>query len=145
MFRMPKDAETWFRHISDQAPIKTMFDRYYLCVIAGLFASRRSDNLEPQEFYAEFPKEYDQSRYQILALLIQAERDREGLDFDNKAAIQSLISRVISPDSPSKLSSDGFSRINSYAAGGFGVLAESFESSPQDVSVFLTRYSEMFD
>ncbi len=145
MFRMPRDADRWFRGIADQSPLKTKFDLYYLCLVAGLQEVRLSSSVEKTDFYEAFPKEYESSRFEVLGLLILAEMHREGLDFSDSDSVQSVISRLISPDTPSRLSTDGFDKMNQYAAGGFDVLGESFGERPQDVYFFLLRYARLFE
>jgi len=142
MFKMPKDADAWFRHIDGKEPVKTKFDLYYLCFIAGLKNQRLDTEAEGSEFYENFPKEYEGSRYQILALLISAEMRREGLDFTDKQAVESVVSRNVLADSPSRLSSDGFGKMNGYAAGGFSTIAEHFQAPPLETDVFLARYCD---
>lgn len=145
MFRMPRDADRWFRGIADKAPLKTKFDLYYLCLVAGLKEVRLSSSVEKADFYEAFPKEYESSRFEVLGLLISAEMHREGLDFSDSDSVQSVISRLISPDTPSRLSADGFDKMNQYAAGGFDVLGETFGERPQDTYFFLLRYASIFD
>ena len=143
MFKMPKDADAWFRYIADVDPIKTKFDLFYLCFVAGLKKRRLETQTDGTEFYETFPREYDGSRYQILALLISAEMNRDGLDFSDQKEVRKMVSRNILADSQSRLSPDGFGKMNGYAAGGFSVIAEHFEDSPRDIDVFLIRYAEL--
>lgn len=143
MFRMRDDADRWFRKIADRPPIKTKLDLYYFCLMAGLMRGQLDDVNPGTDIYIKFPQEYEGSRYQVLGLLLVAEMHREGLEFNDKQAVQGLIARYLAADSPSNLSAEGFKKANGYASGGFNVLTEHFEDSPQDVNVFLTRYAAL--
>lgn len=143
MFRMRKDSERWFRKIADQPPIKTKLDLFYLCLMAGLKFGQLDEVRDASDVYHRFTQEFEGSRQEIIALLIVAELRREGLDFDDKSAVQTLISKYVTSDTPANLTSAGFDKINSYASGGFNILSEHFEDGPHDVNVFLTRYSRM--
>lgn len=142
MFRMRSDADRWFRYIVEQAPVKTKFDVYYLCLMVGIKQGELDDVTDAIEIYQKFPQEYEGSRLQVLALLISAELKREGLEFNERDAVQSVIARYIATDSPSNLSAEGFKRANSYASGGFNLLVDAYGEPPQDVNAFLAKYAE---
>lgn len=142
MFRMRSDSDRWFRYIVDQAPIKTKFDVYYLCLMLGIEAGELDDVTDAIEIYQKFPQEYEGSRLQVIALLISAELRREGIEFNEREAVQSLIARYIATDSPSNLSQEGFKRANSYASGGFNLLVEAYGEPPKDVHAFLAKYAQ---
>ena len=145
MFRLRGEAEVLFRYIQGHNPIKTKVDLYYLCLLLGLRRRQLDDSTDTNEVYAKLPQEFAGSRHQIIALLLSAEMEREGLDFADQLASQKLVSRYIDSLNPASLSKDGFSKCNSYASGGFNALSESLVDPPRDVNAFLVRYVTLLE
>ena len=143
MFRLRREADRWFRYLFEKGPIGTKFDAYHLCLMLGLKRGQLDEATDSSEIYGKFPQEYAGSRYQIIALLISVEMRREGLDFSNHSASQSMVARYIDPENPASLSKEGFGRLNSYASGGFNLLSAAFAEPPRDVNAFLVRYTDL--
>ncbi|MGB3559742.1 MAG: hypothetical protein WBA24_14485, partial [Geitlerinemataceae cyanobacterium] len=47
------------------------------------------------------------------------------------------------PNSPSYLSSEGMTRMNAYAHGGFDVLCEHFSDRPRSIETFIRKYCKV--
>lgn len=143
MFRIRKDAEAWFRKVQDKPPIKTKFDLYYLCLMLGLKQGRLDSVGDASDVYLKFPQEYEGSRFMIIGLLIAAEMKREGLDYEDRTAVQEMVAKYVATDTPASLSAEGFAKVNSYASGGFDILAGELEDPPEDVNVLVARYARL--
>ena len=143
MFKIRKDAETWFRKIADKPPIKTKFDLYYMCLMLGIKNGRLDSVADGSDVYLKFPQEYEGSRFLVIGLLIAAEMKREGLDFSDRELVQEMLARYVATDVPANLSAEGFKKANSYASGGFDVLSNAIQDSPEDVNVFLALYTKL--
>ena len=42
-FRLRQDSQDWFSKIDGKPPIRTKFDLFYFCLLAGLMSGRRTD------------------------------------------------------------------------------------------------------
>jgi hypothetical protein len=143
-FRMRQDAEKWFSEIEKQAPLRTTFDLYYFCLMAGLMAGRRSDPTHGGRaapvFVNTVVEEYRTSQRLLLGLLIIAELKRHGIDLHEKASVRKTIRELVDPHTPTSLTEEGMRLLNSYASGGYDYIAEQRSSKPYTVEEFLRDF-----
>jgi len=148
-FRLRTDAEKWFAELDGREPIKTKFDLYYFCAMAGLASGRATDaaklGLATREMVDYFVEDYRPAQRLMIGLLVIAELRRNGIGFEEKAAVRDVFKRLVSPNSPSNLTEEGFRALNGYASGGYEFLAEQRETKPASVDEFLRDYLLLID
>lgn len=143
-FRMRQDAERWFSEIEGRAPIRTKFDLFYFCLMAGLMAGRRSDptagGRSAPEFVNTFIEDYRGAQRLIIGLLIVAELKRLGINLEEKTSVRRTIQVLVEPHSPTSLTDEGMRLLNSYASGGYDYISEQRSSKPYMVEEFLRDF-----
>ncbi len=139
MFRMRAEVDQWFKHIMNTGPIKTKFDLYYFCLIAGLSKGQSVELVNGQDFNDSFVSEYQSSQRIILGMFLIAEMSRLGIEFDDREEIKVLINKYFQSSTASNLKNEGYSGLNDYANAGFIFLRENYES-PRRVEDFLQWY-----
>ncbi|MDG6912456.1 MAG: hypothetical protein JRN35_05175 [Nitrososphaerota archaeon] len=146
-FKLLDETRIFFRHLERESAfvkLDTLFDQYYLCLMAGLIHRKLgSDKDEGTEFVGEFPGDYYQRRHEIIGLLIAAELDRKGVAEEDRHGMEALVLRYVSHQSTTNLSPDGMALLNRYARGGFEVLQDHFKDSPRNVHTFLLEYQKL--
>lgn len=142
MFRLPKDAETWFADIRKDMSFD--FDVYYFCLMAGLAKGEKETlpTSETKDITPRFPQEYRAESKIIMSLFLKKELDKMGVSLDDRKAVHETIKKYI--DS-TDLSEDGQKEINRYVNGGIQVIKEYFGDRPRTIEVFLLRFSQMID
>lgn len=135
-FKFRKDAEEWFNHISNRAPLSTKFDLYYLCLLAGIAGQHFSPPKDAQGFVDHFIEDYTSVSHLLMGLIILAEMKRWGIELQNRHDLSKLIDQLLCP---SGLSNDGVAICDSYASGGFELLIAEFPR-PYSLEEFLPRY-----
>ncbi len=140
-FRLRKDARKWFRHVEDKLTLD--FDSYYFCLLAGLAVGRKADvsTTETTELVDYFPGEYRSRGRLIVALFLSRELRALGIELAERALLHQEIQKLIDPLSSSHLSELGMKEANRYAYGGYEVLTEWFDESPQHIDTFLVLFS----
>jgi hypothetical protein len=143
-FRMRQDAEKWFSEIEGKAPIRSKFDLFYFCLMAGLMAGRRSDpthgGRSAPEFVNAFIEDYRGSQRLIIGLLIIAELKRLGINLHEKVSVRKTIRDLVEPHSLTSLTDEGMRLLNSYASGGYDYISEQRSSKPYTVEEFLRDF-----
>lgn len=144
-FRLPKDARDWFQGIDDRtdggAKFRTLFDRYFLCAMAGLTFSKRGQRseVEDTEIIDHYPHPYDGHRAVIAALLIKAEMERKGLQPEDRDSIQSLMLDMLDYHSSTLLSRNGHAVLDEYAVGGMQIIRDRIPKTTE-LETFLEYY-----
>jgi hypothetical protein len=144
-FQMRRDADQWFKDISGS--FATKFDLYYLCLMAG-FAARRKSELESAsgtDILDYFPHEFRTRGSLIISLLISTELSVAGIDLNERDAVNRTISKLVTPDTTSKLADEGVRLMNRYASGGFEALIEHFDDRPRTIETFLRTYHSIIE
>ncbi|SNS20470.1 hypothetical protein SAMN05446037_100611 [Anaerovirgula multivorans] len=136
MFRLPKEADTWFD-----------FDIYYFCLIAGLSKGLKEamPGSEVRDLILRFPQEYRAQSKIITALFLKKELDKMGVSLEDRKTVHETIKKYIDSESPSNLSEEGQKEINKYANGGIIVLKEYFEDKPYSIEMFIINFFKMID
>jgi hypothetical protein len=145
-FRLNDEAKKWFKDISKDFGQAPMFDMYYFCVMAGLANNTLTHlpDAETSELVDSFPGEYAAKGRLIMSLFISRELRRQGVNFTERAAVNASIRRLVDPNSPSRLSSEGMKLLNQYAYGGFEVLVRWFGNTPDDRPRMLATFLPLF-
>jgi hypothetical protein len=143
-FRIRSDMQKWFSEVAQTGPIKTTFDIYYFCLMAGLLSGRRSEHAST-EFVNTFVDDYKPVQTLIMGLLITAELKRLGIDVTEKKRVRELISKLFAPNTPTNLTDEGQRLLNSYASGGFDFISEERETKPYAVHEFLLDYPALIE
>lgn len=140
---MSSEARAYFRKLSKtkHGKLKLQFDFYYLCLIAG-FLDERFSECKGEKFVDEFPSDFLIQRDQIIGLLIATEISRNKIDLKNRQRIEGIMLKLVKPDSPTQLSSEGESLMNQYAEYGFKRILEEIPTPPINLDSFLVRYYE---
>jgi hypothetical protein len=139
-FRLRKDAEKWFREISDDPPFKVKWDIYYLCLMAGFASNRSSEVTAATDLTERFVEEYRPARHFLLGLLVTAELKLAGVNRADKAQVRELFKKLIHPNGTNDLTDFGMRRMNAYASGGWEYLAEMRDQRPYHVEEFMQSY-----
>jgi hypothetical protein len=143
-FRLREDARKWFSEIEGKPPIKTQFDLFYFCLMAGLTSGRRSEpthgGRSAPEFIQTFIEDYRAAQRLIIGLLIIAELQRLGIDLHEKASVRKTIQGLVDPQSPTNLTDEGMRLLNAYASGGYDYISEVRTSKPYTVEEFLRDF-----
>lgn len=143
-FRLRDDARKWFSEIEGKAPIKTQFDLFYFCLMAGLTSGRRSEpthgGRSAPEFIQNFIEDYRAAQRLIIGLLIVAELQRLGINLHEKASVRKTIQDLVDPQSPTNLTDEGMRLLNAYASGGYDYISEMRSSKPYTVEEFLRDF-----
>lgn len=146
-FRLSKAARAYFRTIDERSStgkFKTLWDKYYFCLMAGLTRNRLGDDLlGDTEFETSFIIDYKDQRHQIIASLISAEICRQSIPLDDKDALQKLMLDLLDHTSVTGLSTYGQGIMNRYADGGFHLVREELHQ-PYELDVFLRKYHDRF-
>ena len=144
-YRLREDAESWFKHIANQAPLRTKFDLYYFCLMLGLATGRRSnpsENVKAQGFYDSMPEPYKNIQELITGVLLRTEIARFGIKLTDRTGVRRILTELVGS---SGLSSVGIVRLNEYASGGFDVIFEHMLEAPYTVSGFFGEYKKLMD
>lgn len=140
-FRLNQQVEDWFKHIlKKDGPLQTKFDMYYLCLMLGMAIGKPGKLSDAPEFVNHFVGEYKAMQRVIIGLLLIVELQRLGTNLSDRRELQNLMGQYIDPSNPANLSDAGFARLNEYASGGFGYLAEQFPDKPHHIEDFLQFY-----
>jgi hypothetical protein len=145
MFRLRTDAEAWFSEIERSPHVRSKFDLYYFCLMAG-FASGRSSETQisgsgSKEFIDYFIDDYKPASRLLIGLLVIAEMKYKGIDVTEKASVRALFKTLVDANNGNNsLTDDGMKRMNAYASGGFEYLAERRDTKPYSAEEFLRDY-----
>ncbi|MGB3237839.1 MAG: hypothetical protein WBB29_06065 [Geitlerinemataceae cyanobacterium] len=143
-FQIRKDTRRWFKDIEKHYPI--LFDLYYLCLVAGFTSGRRKTDIpndEVDSFIGYFPGEFRSRGRLLVGALIDAELRRLAINLEDRDEIYREVKKIVDPNSPSDLSSEGMTRMNAYAHGGFDVLCEHFNERPRSIETFIRKYCKV--
>lgn len=150
MFRLRTDAEAWFAEIERSPHIRSKFDLYYFCLMAG-FASGRSDETHltgasSKEFIDYFIDDYKPASRLLIGLLVIAEMKYKGINVAEKSAVRALFKELVDANNGNNsLTEGGMRRMNAYASGGFDYLAEQRDSKPIFIDAFLRDFVSIID
>jgi hypothetical protein len=151
-FRLRSDARKWFKDIEGELSQAKFFDMFYFCAIAGLATNTKSQELrdaDAPELVDSFPGDYASKGRLIVALFISRELKRQGVTLNERTAMNASISRLVDPNAPSRLSTEGMKLLNQYADGGYEVLLKWFGDKPDDrprrLATFLPLYKRYLD
>jgi hypothetical protein len=137
---MRSEVDDWFKHIFNTGPIKTKFDLYYFCLMAGLCKGKMVRLQNGQEFIDNFVSDYKPSQRLIMGLFLIAEMSRLGIELNDKEEVRNLINKYFDPSTPSHLKIEGFSALNDYANAGYIYLFENYPEPPRRVEDFIQWY-----
>ena len=139
-FFLRKDARKWFRSIEDDFDLA--FDMYYLCLLPGLSQGEKRSipSDRTSELVSNFPGAYQTKGRLIISLFLSRELQGLAVDFENRDELHREVSKLVDSLSPSRLTSEGMSRMNQYSYGGFEVLTEWFDERPRSLEGFLPHY-----
>jgi len=146
-FRLKNEVDSWFSQIHKQGPLKTKFDLYYFCLMAGFSANKKSSSVEAiaSEITDNFVAEYKPVQRLIIGLLIVAEIKKLGIEITDKDEVQGILIRYTTPESLTHLTEEGLKQLNCYASGGFDYLTKVFPTKPHTLEEFLRRYTQVVD
>jgi hypothetical protein len=139
-FFLRKDCRKWFRSIEDDFDLA--FDMYYLCLLPGLSQSEKQTipSDRKSEIVSTFPGAYQNKGRLIVSLFLSRELQELAVDFEDRDELHHEVSQLVDSMSPSRLTSEGMSRMNQYSYGGFEVLTEWFDERPRSLEGFLPHY-----
>lgn len=153
-FKLSEDSRNFFRFLTGgggEDQLETLFDAYYLCLMAGishpgLTLPRLGDDAG-DEFIQQFPDRYFNERHQLIALMVASELSRQGVDVrggvgspEERVNIEREVLRLVDHEAATHLSSEGISLMNRYADGGSLLIREHFREEPRNLHSFLVEY-----
>jgi hypothetical protein len=153
-FRFRTTAKSdFFKHIGkDSNGFDLDFDIIYFCFMASMAAGGRKtkkdavltkDTEEPVDY---FPGRYAGRRSRLLiALFLSKELELFSVDMTEKSNVHKVISHLVEPDAPSRLSNEGITEFNRYVYGGLDVLYEWYGDAPRSLDAFLRGFKEKSD
>lgn len=143
-FRLRDDARKWFSELEGKPPVKSLFDLYYFCLMAGLTTGRRSDPKQggrtAPEFVQNFIEDFRPAQRLIIGLLIVVELQRLGINLHEKASVRATIRQLVDPQSATNLTDEGMRLLNAYASGGYDYISEMRSSKPYSGDEFLRDF-----
>ncbi|MGF9693779.1 hypothetical protein AAIH46_13250 [Rhizobium sp. 0TCS1.26] len=130
----------------DAVPRFLMFDAYYCCLMLGLDTAMLGDEsaLEPVSFLPIYPETYRGQVELIAALLVDAELRRLRIDTDDRDDIERQMVQLLDLSSVTRLSSEGDSLLNRYAASGFNRLRDGI-LKVDNLEDFLVAYHALWN
>jgi hypothetical protein len=145
MFRLRTDAEKWFSEVERSGHVRSKFDLYYFCLMAGFASGRAANddltNANSKEFIDYFIDDFKPASHLLIGLLVIAEMRFKGIDVTDKAAVRALFKDVVDArNGNNHLTELGMKRMNAYASGGFDYLAQRRASKPYSLDEFLRDY-----
>ncbi|WP_163853510.1 hypothetical protein [Paenibacillus elgii] len=146
-FKMPKDAREYFKLIDrGNFRFKIMYDKYFICLMMGLKCGRlgSSEQLESGDFLDYYPELYADKSDLIIGLLIDAEMRRQGIVAEDRPGVESLILKLISHNSNTRLSEQGVELLNLYAAYGLDVIRDKITKTAE-LETFLVHYYNLIN
>lgn len=144
-FKLPKDAKFYFKQIDNQneehAKFKTLFDKYYFCLMLGLYKRElgSEDEISKEVFVTNFIEDYKDKANIIIGLLIDAELERKGIRLEERSSVQKVILDLIDENAVTKLNPTAIEQLNKYAAGGMSIIREEIPIT-SDIELFLSQY-----
>lgn len=149
-FKLPKDSKAYFKLIDNQndehAKFKTLFDKYYLCLMLGLYKRELGldEDISKEVFVTNFIEDYKDKANTIIGLLIDAELERKSIQAEDRKSVEKVVLELIDENASTKLNSLGIDQLNKYAAGGMSIIRdEIFQSG--DIEIFLSQYFDLFN
>lgn len=148
MFRIRVESDKWFKKLksSEKKLFKTKFDLYYLFFLNGIAHEDKNPQLSgnggTSEIIDYFPSDYSGSKHLIVGLLVVTELKRLGVSFNDKPSVEEKFQELVDPESKSKLTTKGFSKMNDYANKGFELLQEEIGNQTELAPEFLVNTYE---
>ncbi len=143
-FRLRQDAQKWFSEIDGKPPIRTKFDLFYFCLLAGLMSGRRTDPAQAgrsaPEIVNNFVEDYKGVQRLIVGLLIVAELKKKGINLEEKDAVRKTIRSLVDPHTSTDLTDEGMRLLNAYASGGYEYISEQRDAKPFTPEEFLRDF-----
>ncbi|PAB61348.1 hypothetical protein [Anaeromicrobium sediminis] len=144
-FKLPKDTRKYFdlidRRTDGGVKFKTLFDKYYLCLMAGLYKGNIGvvEKIEKDRFIEYYPDLYEGVNELIMGLLIDAEMERRDIQRQDKRRIENLMLEIIDHNSVTKLSETGMELLNRYAVSGMELIRDNIPKT-SELETFLIHY-----
>lgn len=147
MFKWPRGArDAWGEYLTKKgdrgSPFDTMFDVFYLFFITGIGANRRhAGTAEFVDLVDRYPSAQQQYSFLYAGIVLLTDIASSGIPVD-KLFVQKKVELLLSDDR-TRLSPDGYSLVNEYAAGGYEFVVEVMGKRPETPVDFLLRYNEV--
>lgn len=145
-FRIREEALTWLSDVQRTLPGGSIFDIYYFCAMAGLSSGRAEELTAPsREMVDYFVNDYKPAESFVVGMLVVAELKRGRIDLTEEGEVRNVFRNLVDGQGSNPLTTEGMSRLNAYANGGYEFLAEKMEHRPQSAEEFLRSYAEVID
>lgn len=145
-FCLTSKSKKYLKKINENSKtgkFETMWDFYYLCLMAGFKNSKLGEETNNEEFNKDFPSQYEPNKYQLIAALVSSEIRRNGIFEPKSEDIKNIMLELIDNDNSTKLSKEGLELMNGYAEGGFELIYEKIPE-PTDKMEFIKEYYNEF-
>lgn len=145
-FKLSEDSYKYLKDLKKDksaGEFKLDFDFYYLCAVLGMTFRRCNSFNSGKEITRNFPGKYDSYKYKIIALLLDAEKERTGTDDSNRKNFERFMLSYVDPKKETELSEEGEDRLNCYAEGGFQMISEKI-GKVDKLDAFLILYHSLF-
>ena len=148
MFRLRRDCKHWFRHIQNQEGLKTQFDVFYVCALAGLSLERKSKTVsgdDTGDISQNFVPPYNDRRGLFLGLLLHGHLRNLGISLQEHSEVREACTQLFETEHPSGLSKYGIQLLNDYASGGFEVISSKYPDAPRTLQEFLKNFHTLLE
>jgi hypothetical protein len=146
-FRLSGEARQYFKKIEENSTtgkFETLWDKYYLCLMVGYLNTQLGkETPKSDEFVDSFIHDYSTQRFQIIAMLIISELNRQGIKNMDKKSVKKIMLDLVDHNSNTCLSDEGHKLMNRYAEGGFELIYEEIPQ-PYDFDLFMKEYYDKF-
>lgn len=145
-FEITKEADKYLNQLnrnSKSGSLDIDWDFYYICALVGMYHRRLNSEIkedELRELTRSFPQKYHDKKFYIIALLIESEIHRKGVETRSRKELEKFMLKKVE-EGETGLSENGEELLNKYAAGGLEIIKEKI-GRVEDLHVFFIRLYE---
>lgn len=141
-FKLSPLAKEYFESIDSKSrtgKFGVMWDGYYFSFMTGAMFRKVAPEPSATPFVEYFPEQsYYPHRYEILAMLVSAELDRNAIPRHDEPQVRTLMLKLLEPGNQTGLTSEGMKLMNCYAEAGSQILHDRIPA-PTDLYEFLAE------
>ncbi len=149
-FEITKEGDKYLERLnrnSSSGEFEIDWDFYYICSIIGMYHRRLKSDIESEnlrELTRSFPQKYYNNKNYIIALLIEAEMYRKGVETRTRKELEEFMLNKVGKGETG-LSENGEELLNKYAAGGLEIIKEKIGRVEDLHTFFLRIYEEILE
>ncbi len=149
-FEITKEGDKYLERLnrnSSSGEFEIDWDFYYICSIIGMYHRRLKSDIESEnlrELTRSFPQKYYNNKNYIIALLIEAEMYRKGVETRTRKELEEFMLNKVGKGETG-FSENGEELLNKYAAGGLEIIKEKIGRVEDLHTFFLRIYDEILE